>query len=321
MANSKWTLIGTRNAENFLEAGIKILSEGGSAIDAVEKVINGVENNPFDLSVGYNGFPNLLGQVELDASIMVGSTQKAGAVAGVKLHKNPISIARKVMELSPHVLLVGEGADKFAEAIGFKPEPLMDPDHEKMYENALQGKPILDNLYAPEDLQKLAWRFDRHIKEQLESFDVKSWYDKIAEVYHGTVNVIALDQKGELCSGVSTSGLAMKFPGRAGDSPVIGAGNYCDGKYGAAACVGNGELAIRLNLAGKTIERLKTLSVENAVKEGIKDLLELHDKGVIQILAMDKQGNFSACSNQDVHFVCATSSNPEIRQINTLKLK
>ena len=321
MSNSKWTLIGTRNTENFLQAGIKILSDGGSAIDAVEKVINGVENNPFDLSVGFNGFPNLLGQVELDASIMVGSTLKAGAVAGIKFHKNPISIARKVMELSPHVLLVGEGADKFAESIGYEPELLMDKNHEKIYENIIQGKSILEDLYAPEELQKVAWRFDKHIKEQLESFDVKEWYNKISAVYHGTVNVIALDQKKEICSGVSTSGLALKFPGRAGDSPVIGAGNYCDVRYGAAACVGNGELAIRLNLAGKTVERLKTLPVEDAVKEGIKDLLELHEKGVIQILAMDKFGRFSACSNQKLHFVYASSDKPEIQQIKTITIE
>lgn len=321
MVSSKWTIIGTRNTENFIHLGSKILNEGGSAIDAVEKVIREVELNPLDLSVGFNGFPNLLGQVELDASIMVGSSLKAGAVAGIKEHKNPISIARKVMELSPHVLLVGEGADKFAESIGFEKESLMDQEHEKMYKNALEGKPILENLYAPEELQKLAWRFDKHIKEQSESFDIKAWYDKLAVTFHGTVNVIALDQNGELCCGVSTSGLALKFPGRAGDSPIIGAGNYCDGKIGAAACVGNGELAIRLTLASRTVGRMKTQTVEEAVKEGIKDLIELQEKGVIQILAMDKEGNFSACSNQDLHFICATSAKPEIQKIQTIKLE
>lgn len=320
MDNSKWVIAGTRNAGPFLEVGSKILAEGGSSIDAVEQVIRAVESNPLDLSVGFNGFPNLLGTVELDASLMIGSTLKAGAVAGIKKFTHPISIARKVMELSPHILLVGEGADRFAHAVGFKEESVLESKIKQLYENTMNGKPLLDNFIAPEDIQQIAWRYDKHIKQQLESFDFKSWYDKLSFVYHGTVNVIALDQNGELCSGVSTSGLALKFPGRAGDSPIIGAGNYCSGKYGAATCVGTGELAIRLHLAGKTVDRLQTMDVSDAVQEGIKDLLELNDKGVIQILAMDKNGSVSACSNSTLHFVQASDEHPETQRIDTIKL-
>ena len=116
---SDWIITGTRNCNDYLDQGVDILANGGKAIDAVETVIKGVEDNPYDWSVGYNGFPNLLGEVELDASIMLGSTRQAGAVAGTKGFKHPISIARSVMEKTPHVLLVGEGAELFAKTIGF----------------------------------------------------------------------------------------------------------------------------------------------------------------------------------------------------------
>lgn len=320
MDKSKWVIAGTRNAEPFLKVGSKILAEGGSSIDAVEQVIKGVESNPLDLSVGFNGFPNLLGTTELDASIMMGSTLKAGAVAGIKKYSHPISIARKVMELSPHVLLVGIGADRFAHAVGFEEETIIEPKIHQLYENTMNGKPLLDNFIAPGDIQQIAWRYDQHIKSQLESFDFKSWYDTLSYDYHGTVNVIAMDQNNELCSGVSTSGLALKFPGRAGDSPIIGAGNYCNGKYGAATCVGTGELAIRLHLAGKTVDRLQTMNVSDAVQEGIKEVLQLHEKGVIQILAMDKNGAVSACSNSTLHFVHASKDHPETHRIDTLHI-
>ena len=113
-------IIGTRNAGEMLHIGAEILRNGGSAIDAVEATVNAVENNPLDQTVGYGGIPNLLGEVELDASIMDGRTLKAGAVAGIKHFKNPISIARKVMENTPHVLLIGDGAELFAEVMGFE---------------------------------------------------------------------------------------------------------------------------------------------------------------------------------------------------------
>jgi beta-aspartyl-peptidase (threonine type) len=114
---AKAFITGTRNAERGLEVGRKILSQGGSALDAVESSIRIAEDDPLDWSVGFDGLPNLLGRVELDASIMVGSTREAGAVAGVTTVRNPISLARKVMETTPHVLLVGAGADRFARAV------------------------------------------------------------------------------------------------------------------------------------------------------------------------------------------------------------
>lgn len=317
-----WTICGTANAKNYLYFGSDILSTKGSALDAVEAVIKEVELNPNDWSVGYNGFPNLLGTIELDASIMIGSTRKAGAVAGITNYVHPISIARKVLELSPHVLLIGTGAEQFAAATGFKrTNQLADQLLYQRYENIITGKDIIDGLEIPQEIQDLAWRYDTYLKNQFKLFDYQAWYDKLSQEYHGTVNVIAKDEDGEICSGVSTSGLALKFPGRVGDSPLIGAGNYCDGKVGAVTCVGNGELAIRLGLARQTIENMKTTAVHEAVKLSIQDVVDLNESGTIQILAMDKFGVVAACSNSPNRSIVESNDKiPEITRISTNEL-
>src|SRR5690242_10497980 len=229
-------IAGTRNAQRGLEAGRTILAQGGAALDAVEAAVRVTEDDPLDWSVGFDGLPNLLGEVELDASVMVGSTRKAGAVAGVQTMKNPITLARKVMEESPHVLLVGEGADRFARAMGFPPEELQSPAGRQRYSNIMAGREVLDGMgKVPASLAQLAWRYEPYLKRQMEEYDAKAWYQRLSHAWHGTVDVIAGDRRGEVCSGVSTSGLALKFPGRVGDSPLIGAGNYADARYGAAA--------------------------------------------------------------------------------------
>ncbi|MHA2224633.1 MAG: isoaspartyl peptidase/L-asparaginase [Candidatus Hodarchaeales archaeon] len=318
-----WAICGTRNTSEFLKIGREILETGRSSIDAVEEVIKEVERNPNDWTVGFNGFPNLMGEIELDASIMVGSTRTAGAVAGIKNYLPAISIARKVMDLTPHVLLVGEGAELFARSVGFEEiESLCDSKMKQYYINVMEGKEILEGIEGvPAKVKNFAWRFDKYLKEQQESFDFKGWYTKLSEISHGTVNVIALDQYGELCSGVSTSGLALKFPGRAGDTPVIGAGNYCN-KYGAAACVGTGELAIRLGLARQTVEYLTQMGdVKKAVLHAIQDLNELNEKGVIQVLSMDKNGNIAACSNRKLEYFEASAEQPVVKPKNTILLE
>jgi beta-aspartyl-peptidase (threonine type) len=293
---SDWIIAGTRNCNDYLKEGVDILANGGKAIDAVETVIKGVEANPYDWSVGYNGFPNLLGEVELDASIMQGSTRQAGAVAGIKGFKHPISIARYVT----------------------KETSLSDDSTILFQKNIIEGKEDLKGLEVPQQVRDLAWRYDQYLKRQLDSFDYKKWYTKLSHEFQGTVNVIAKDIHGEICCGVSTSGLALKFPGRAGDSPLIGAGNYCDLRYGAAVCVGNGELAIRLGMAHRTVNYMQELgSVQQAVERSINDLLELGSDGVIQVLAMDQDGNVAACANQALHYVVANQQDPNVRRIDT----
>ena len=297
---AKAFITGTANADRGLEEGRRILAEGGSAIDAVEAAIRVTEDDPLDWTVGFDGLPNLLGEVELDASIMVGSTRKAGAVAGVKTMKNPITLARRVMEMTPHVLLVGEGADRFARAAGFPKEELQSAEGRRRYANVMAGKALLEGLgKVPDEMSVLAWRYEPYLKRQMKQFDVKGWYEKLSRVWHGTVDVIAGDRQGEICSGVSTSGLALKFPGRAGDSPLIGAGNYADKRYGAAACVGQGELAIRFAAARTAVLHLKSgKSPRQAAAAVLREVLAEEPKGILQVLVVSSTGDAAAAASQ-----------------------
>lgn len=293
-------IVGTRNARAGLAEGRRILAGGGSALDAVEVAIKVVEDDPFDWSVGFDGLPNLLGQVELDASIMLGRSRRAGAVAGVKTVKNPIRLARKVMELTPHVLLVGEGADRFARAAGFPREKLQSEAGRRRFKNLMAGREVLEGFgKVPPAMSKLAWRYEPYLRRQMAQFDVKGWYDKLQAAWHGTVDVIARDREGELCSGVSTSGLALKFPGRVGDSALVGAGNYADARYGAAACVGQGELAIRFGAARTAVLHLKAgKTPRQAADAVIREVLEEEPLGILQVLVVSQRGASAASASQ-----------------------
>jgi len=294
MAKVKPFIIGTRNAGEFLYAGVKVLRDGGSAIDAVEASTKLVEANPKDDSVGYGGVPNLLGKVELDASIMDGRTLKTGAVGAVKGYMHVISIARMVMEKTPHVMLVGSGAELFAKSMGFKKQNLLTKESKAAYQSFL-------TKYV--DLPKegeTPWYVNYDV-----DFGLRGWYDKLTDKQYGTVNIMAIDKKGDICSGVSTSGTAFKFPGRLGDSPIIGAGNYCDNRFGATACTGRGELAIRLSLARTILSYMENgMTVREACARGMKDINELGEKGGMNCLAMDNKGNTmsASTSRENIHW-------------------
>lgn len=270
--------IASRNGEKAVDIAMKVLRSGGSALDAVEEGVKSVEDDPEDTTVGYGGIPNLLGEVELDASIMDGATLQAGAVAGVKHFKNPISIARRVMERTPHVMLIGDGADLFAEIQGFQKTSLLTQRSKLEYDKLIQGK------------AKLYSEAYRNVHSSL-----IEWYQKyvVSRRESGTVNVIALDQSRSLATGVSTSGLAIKLPGRTGDSPIIGAGNYADNLAGAATCTGRGELAIRVCLAKCVVDLMRNgVEVQEACISGIRKILALRDPlgSIMNIIALDKNG-------------------------------
>lgn len=302
----KSCIIGTRNSKEFLHAGAEILKKGGSAVDAVEASTKLVELNPNDDSVGYGGIPNLLGEVELDASIMDGKTLRTGAVGAVKGYVHVISIARKVMESTPHVMLVGSGAELFAKTMGFQTQNLLTEKSMEAYKNFL-------NKYVdlPADQAK-SWYIRYDVEHGL-----RDWYDKLSDKQHGTVNIIAIDKYGDICSGVSTSGTAFKFPGRLGDSPVIGAGNYCDNRFGAATCTGRGELSIRLSTSRTIISYLENgLTIQEACFRAMKDVHELHEKGDMNCLAMDNKGNTMSASTvrEAIHYYMdVDSTEPEQR--------
>ncbi len=290
-------VVASTNGRVGIAAAMEVLRRGGSALDAVETGTRLVEDNLDDLSVGRGGLPNLLGEVELDASIMDGSTLAAGAVAGLKGYPHPISVARRVMTDLPHVLLVGEGAARFAVECGFAREDLLTDEARRIWRERLEGK-----------LPANASPGDRAYYEKM-----REWVRLAAdpEKVSGTVNFLARDRDGNLASAVSTSGWAWKYPGRAGDSPIIGAGNYCDNRYGTAACTGRGEMAIRAGTARSVVLYLKQgMPLTEALAEAMRDLWALDDPyyGDMSIVALDAAGRPAAASNTDRTFIYMTDA-------------
>jgi beta-aspartyl-peptidase (threonine type) len=281
-------VVASANGRVGIERAMEVLRAGGSALDAVEAGTRLAEDNPEDHSVGYAGLPNLLGEVELDASIMDGRTLATGAVAALKGYPNPISVARRVMTETPHVLLAGEGAARFAGEMGFEPKDLLTETTRRLWRARLEGQ-------LPADVPPGERRFYEKMREWAR---LATDPEKVA----GTVNFIARDREGNIASAVSTSGWAWKYPGRVGDSPIIGAGNYCDNRYGAAACTGRGEMAIRASTARSVVLYLKAgMSLEEALTEAMEDLWSLDDPyyGRMNVVALDARGNPAAASNHD----------------------
>ena len=273
------TIVASGNGAGALATGMRILARGGSALDAVEACARIVEADPADRSVGLGGRPNVLGEVELDASIMDGETRAAGAVAALRGHLHPITVARAVMTRLPHVLLAGEGAARFAREIGAERAELLTAETAALWRARLRREKVDLASLDRAPLAPLVWRT---VPDQ------------------GTVNFLALDRKGRLASAVSTSGWAYKYPGRVGDSPLIGAGNYCDGRAGAAARTGFGELAIRCSTARIAVERLaRGDGPEDVAAAAIADANALSSPGRrLNVVVLTTDGRHAAASNK-----------------------
>ena len=303
-------IIGTRNAGEFLHGGAKVLREGGSALNAIEAATRLVESNPNDTSVGMGGIPNILGVQEMDASIMCGKTMAAGTVGAIKGYLHPISVARKVLDNAPHVMLVGEGAELFGKVMGCEPGDLSTDMSRNVYDTFVR------DAFDHEEIDESQQWVVTYAKSQ----NLREWYDKLADKHHGTVNIMAMDENGDIASAVSTSGTALKFPGRLGDSPIIGAGNYCDNRYGAAACTGRGELAIRNSTARTIIHYMEDgLSVKEAAFRAMKDIHALKSFGGMNCLAMDNKGNTTSATTspdrESVHwYMDVDSKEAELRK-------
>ena len=271
---------------------MELLRAGASAMDAVEAAVRVAEANEADHYVGVGGLPNLLGEVELDASIMDGATRQAGAVAAVTGFPHPISIARAVCDRLPqHLLLVGAGAERFADEIGIERGPTLTDEAKQMWRDGLEPAGLEAALERHGD-GEVAYR--RQVIERLAVMTPPSgpW---------GTVNVLALDAAGNLAVGVSTSGYPWKYPGRVGDSAVIGAGNYCDNRVGAAACTGRGELAIRANTARSVLLALQAgAAPEEACVSALTETSDLADayRSPLQALCMAPDGSHGGASTR-----------------------
>ncbi len=242
-----------------LEAGWEILERGGSALDAVEAAVVVLEDDPtFDAGLGSH--LNRDGRVQLDAIVMDGTTLAAGAVAAVEHIRNPIRLARKVMESSGHVMLVGAGAEQFAAEQGLA-------------------------LCSPEELvterERRAWercRQDEHLAEFHFGHS------------HGTVGGVALDRDGNLASGTSTGGTCCKRPGRVGDSPLIGCGCYADNEAGAASCTGSGEAIMKIVMAKTAVDFLRQGKTPAEASQACVELLARRTAGTGGVILLDREG-------------------------------
>lgn len=251
------------------EKAWEVLQETGSILDSVEQGVRVTENDLDNLSVGLQGLPDREGIVTLDASIMKGDGS-CGSVAFVRQIKHPITLARRVMEKTPHVMLAGEGARQFAVA---------------------EGMPLEEEELSP------------RARERYEKWKEESEYRPVINIEnHDTIGMIGLDENGNLAGSCTTSGLAYKMHGRVGDSPIIGAGLYVDDEVGAATATGMGETVIRICGSFLIVELMRQgRSPREACKEAVKRLISKHDNiEDIQagFLAMNKEGEYGAYAVQ-----------------------
>lgn len=244
------------------EAALAAWKRSGSGLDAIEQGIRLTESDPSNPSVGLAGIPNANGIVQLDACIMSGPGHKAGSVAAMEGFAHPISIARKVMESTLHVMLVGEGAQAFAAQHGFERGPKVSPGQKKAWK---------------------AWKKQQSTKDKNN---------------HDTIAMVGLLPDGSIYGGCSTSGFGYKLPGRVGDSPIIGSGLYVDNEIGAAGATGLGENVMRYCGSFLVVEFMRQgLHPQEACIETIRRIARMDPNGfnlAINFIAIDKRGRFGA---------------------------
>jgi isoaspartyl peptidase/L-asparaginase-like protein (Ntn-hydrolase superfamily) len=256
------------------EAAWEVLSNGGYSLDAVEAGVKVAEADPDVSTVGYGGIPDAKGKVTLDACIM-DENGNAGSVTYLQCIKHPVSVARLVMEKTPHVMLSGKGAQKFALENGFKKEKLLTKAMRKRWKQ---------------------WK-----KEERE-FSTEINIENQLEENHDTISMLAIDNDGRLCGACTTSGMAFKMHGRVGDSPIIGAGLFVDGEVGGAAATGSGELVMKTMGSFLVVEFMRNgmspTDACNASIERITQKIPNFSEHQIGYIAISKSGEIGAASLQ-----------------------
>lgn len=315
-SGKKPVVISIANGLAACAKAMEMLRSGTDTLDAVIAGVNIVELDPNDTSVGYGGLPNEDGVVELDASVMHGPTRRCGAVAAIQGIKTPSKIAKLVMDHTTHLMIVGEGALRFAEAYGYKKEDLLTEKSRTawlVWKQSLRTPEAFNNWISMEQnmerdskppLKRLSQAFPNVDEQTL------AWAWKMARhPTYGTINCLALNEKGEMSGVTTTSGLAWKIPGRVGDSPIIGAGLYVDQDVGGAGSTGVGEENIRIAGGHTVVEAMRhSMSPREAVLEALKRVsrnynndLEKLDKLDIEFYALRKDGAHAAGSLWGTH--------------------
>jgi N4-(beta-N-acetylglucosaminyl)-L-asparaginase len=284
-AASKAVVISSANGLRATALAMDLILKGTDTLDAAIAGVNIVEEDPEDTSVGYGGLPNEDGVVELDSCVMHGPTWGCGSVASIQKIKTPSSVARLVMTRTDHVMLVGDGALRFAIAHGFEPVNLLTDRARKEWLRWRESRSQIDDWLTPEEAET-----------------------RLKHRQTGTINCLALNEKGDISGVTSTSGLAFKIPGRVGDSPIIGAGLYVDNSVGAAGATGRGEAVITAGGSRIVVENLRHgMSPEEAIRDVLQRIVRqtldprLQDKGGrptfdVTLYALSKDGRFASGS-------------------------
>jgi len=267
-----------RGVKRAAKTGYDILSKGGSALDAVEEAVKVMEDDP-TFNAGVGSTLTIDGKIEMDASIMDGKTLNAGSVAMIRNIKHPVTLARIIMEKTDHVLVVGDFAEKLAEIFKLK-----------------KCNPITENrIKIWKEYKAMLTKGEHRYLPKTEKL-----IEIIPELVADTVGAVARDQYRSLAAATSTGGLTLKLPGRIGDTPLIGCGNYADNEAGAASVTGIGEVAIRLVLAKSVCDFMRNgLLAQKAVEKGIELVKKRQNNLPMGIIAIDKHGNPGVAHNSE----------------------
>ncbi len=276
------------------EAAWGILSNGGNSLDAVEAGVRVPEADPDVITVGYGGIPDSKGKVTLDACIM-DEKGRAGSVACLEHIKHPISVARLVMDKTPHVMLTGKGALKFALDNGFEKENLLTPQMKK------------------------AWK---KWKKEIKEFSTKINIENQVLENHDTIGMLAIDKDGRISGACTTSGMGYKMPGRVGDSPIIGAGLFVDGEIGGAAATGSGELVMKTLGSFLVVEFMRSgKSPTDACEEAVKRIAQKipdYQQHQVGFIALNKLGEYgSYCIQPGFNFAVKTKDKTVLENAET----
>jgi len=314
-SGSRNIVMSSGNGARACARAMELLKAGADTLDAVIAGVNINEEDPEDTSVGYGGLPNEEGVVELDASVMHGPTRRAGSVASIRNIKTPSKVAKLVMEQTDHVMLVGEGALRFAKTMGFRDENILT---EKARLAWLVWKQSLrdagghnnwtDGLDAPSTPGKPSARLRRLFPEADEVTLAWAWKMAVRPPT-GTINCLALNTHGEISGVTTTSGLAWKIPGRVGDSPIIGAGLYVDQDVGGAGSTGRGEENIRVCGAHTIVENMRHgMPPREACLDALKRVARNYSNDRSKLLQFDlsfyalrRDGEFASASLWNGH--------------------
>jgi len=294
-------IVCANNGFNYLDDAYAFLARGGDTLDAALKVVKGPEDDPNDTSVGLGGLPDEEGVVELDACCMHGPTRRAGSVGGVRNIKNVSQVAKAVMNNTGHVMLVGEGAERFAIAMGFPRENLL-TDHSrkiwllwKEYHSGpgWWGPGISDPHWKPTENKSESEIVRERLEQRAADLGIApELCSKAASAVlfppHGTIHCSALNEKGEISGCTTTSGLAWKLPGRVGDSPIIGAGCYTDQDVGSAGATGSGEENIKVAGAHTIVENMRHgMSPQEAAMDALKRIVRNYNNDMSRLRYVD----------------------------------